>query len=155
MKENIFDVLVYVFEQYLDAELEQEPDADAIYNELIEAGYPQPEINQAFDWLESLTEHQAIRPVSSGSMRIYSSYEMNRLDTECRGLLLFLEQSGILTPACREIVLDRVLDFDEEVISMENLKWIVLMVLFSQPGQETAFSRMEDLVFEDRSGAIH
>ncbi|MEY4194776.1 MAG: hypothetical protein RLZZ226_1144, partial [Pseudomonadota bacterium] len=76
MKENIFDVLVYVFEQYLDAELEQEPDADAIYNELIEAGYPQPEINQAFDWLESLTRHQTIRPVSSGSMRIYSSYEM-------------------------------------------------------------------------------
>jgi Smg protein len=29
------------------------------------------------------------------------------------------------------------------------------MVLFSQPGQETAYSRMEDLVFEDRSGAIH
>jgi uncharacterized protein Smg (DUF494 family) len=28
-------------------------------------------------------------------------------------------------------------------------------VLFSQPGQETAFSRMEDLVFEDRSGAVH
>jgi uncharacterized protein Smg (DUF494 family) len=29
------------------------------------------------------------------------------------------------------------------------------MVLFSQPGAETAYSRMEDLVFEDRSGAIH
>jgi Smg protein len=155
MKENIFDVLVYVFEQYLDAELEQEPDADAIYNELIEAGYPQPEINQAFDWLESLTEHQAIRPVSSGSMRIYSSYEMNRLDTECRGLLLFLEQSGILTPACREIVLDRVLDFDEEVISMENLKWIVLMVLFSQPDQEQAFARMETLVYDNQPNYLH
>ena len=36
-----------------------------------------------------------------------------------------------------------------------NIKWVVLMVLFSQPGQETAFSRMEDLVFEDRSGALH
>lgn len=155
MKENIFDVLVYVFEQYLDAEMEQEPDADAIYNELIEAGYPQPEINQAFDWLESLTEHQAIRPVSSGSMRIYSSYEMNRLDTECRGLLLFLEQSGILTPACREIVLDRVLDFDEEVISMENLKWIVLMVLFSQPDQEQAFARMETLVYDNQPNYLH
>ncbi|MEY4195413.1 MAG: hypothetical protein RLZZ226_1781, partial [Pseudomonadota bacterium] len=82
-------------------------------------------------------------------------YEMNRLDTECRGLLLFLEQSGILTPACREIVLDRVLDFDEEVISMENLKWIVLMVLFSQPDQEQAFARMETLVYDNQPNYLH
>jgi len=45
------------------------------------------------------------------------------------------------------------LDGDE--IDIEKLKWVVLMVLFSQPGSETAYSRMEDLVFEDRSGAIH
>ncbi len=155
MKENIFDVLVYLFEQYLDAELDQDPDADAIYDELVEAGYPQMEISQAFDWLESLTRHPSIKPVSSGSMRIYSDYEMARLDTECRGLLLFLEQTGILTPACREIVLERVLDFDEEVISLENLKWIVLMVLFSQPDQEQAFARMETLVYENLPNYLH
>jgi len=155
MKEDIFDVLVYLFEQYLDAEMEQGPDADAIYNELMEAGYPHIEISQAFDWLESLTRCPSIKPVSSGSMRVYSSYEMARLDTECRGLLLFLEQTGILTPACREIVLDRVLDFDEEVISLENLKWIVLMVLFTQPDQEQAFARMETLVYENLPNYLH
>lgn len=155
MNENIFDVLVYLFEQYLDSGLDQDPDADALYSELIEAGYPQVEINQAFDWLESLTQHHPIKPVSSGSMRIYSAYEMARLDTECRGLLLFLEQTGILTPDCREIVLDRVLDFDEEVISMENLKWIVLMVLFSQPDEELAFARMETLVYENLPNYLH
>jgi Smg protein len=40
-------------------------------------------------------------------------------------------------------------------IDLEKLKWVVLMVLFSQPGQETAFSQMEDLVFEERHGAVH
>jgi Smg protein len=40
-------------------------------------------------------------------------------------------------------------------IDIDKLKCVVLMVLFSQPGQETAYARMEDLVFEDRSGAIH
>ena len=88
-------------------------------------------------------------------MRIYSSYEMARLDTECRGLLLFLEQTGILTPACREIVIDRILAFDEEVISLENLKWIVLMVLFSQPDEELAFARMETLVYENLPNYLH
>jgi uncharacterized protein Smg (DUF494 family) len=29
------------------------------------------------------------------------------------------------------------------------------MVLFSQPGQEIAYARMEDLVFEEDSGLIH
>ena len=28
------------------------------------------------------------------------------------------------------------------------------MVLFSQPGQETAFARMEDLVFEERPSVV-
>ena len=32
-------------------------------------------------------------------------------------------------------------------IDVEQVKWVVLMVLFSQPGQEVAFSRMEDLVY--------
>jgi uncharacterized protein Smg (DUF494 family) len=29
------------------------------------------------------------------------------------------------------------------------------MVLFSQPGQEQAYARMEDLVFEENTGAVH
>jgi Smg protein len=29
------------------------------------------------------------------------------------------------------------------------------MVLFSQPGQEQAYARMEDLVFEEGAGSIH
>jgi len=32
---------------------------------------------------------------------------------------------------------------------------VVLMVLFSQPGQELAYARMEDLVFEEQSGLAH
>jgi Smg protein len=29
------------------------------------------------------------------------------------------------------------------------------MVLFSQPGQEFAYARMEDLVFDEATGLIH
>ena len=34
-----------------------------------------------------------------------------------------------------------------KIISMEKLKWIVLMILLSQPDEEIAFSRMEDIVY--------
>jgi Smg protein len=148
MKENVFDVLIYLFENYMDSDVDQAPDPDLIRTELLEAGFPQPEINKAFEWLESLTEQQAIKAVSSPAFRIFSAREMAKLDAECRGLLLFLEQSGILTPTSRELVIDRVMAFNEETISLENLKWVVLMVLFSQPNEEIAFARMENLVYE-------
>jgi Smg protein len=52
-------------------------------------------------------------------------------------------------------VLERLMALDTPDIDVEQVKWVVLMVLFSQPGQEAAFSRMEDLVFEDELGCIH
>jgi Smg protein len=155
MKENVFDVLIYLFENYMDGEVDLSPDPDLIRTELLEAGFPQSEISKAFDWLESLTEQNAIKPVSSPAFRVFSSREMAKLDADCRGLLLFLEQSGILTPANREVVIDRIMAFNEDNISLENLKWAVLMVLFSQPNEEVAFARMENLVYENLPTYLH
>jgi Smg protein len=44
---------------------------------------------------------------------------------------------------------------DADDIDIEQLKWVVLMVIFIQPGQEQAFARMQDLVFEERAVALH
>lgn len=155
MKESVFDVLIYLFENYMDGDVELNPDPDMIRSELLEAGFPHQEITKAFEWLESLAGHQAIKPVSSPAFRIFSSREVTKLDPECRGMLLFLEQSGILTPASRELVIDRVMALNEDVISLENLKWVVLMVLFSQPNEEVAFARMENLVYESLPSYLH
>ncbi len=155
MKENVFDVLIYIFENYMDNDLDLSPDPDLIRSELAEAGFPQSEISKAFEWLEALAEHQGIVPVSSPAFRIFSESEIAKLDTECRGLLLFLEQSGILSPANRELVMDRVMAFHEDSISLDNLKWVVLMVLFSQPDEEIAFARMENLVYESLPTYLH
>jgi len=66
-----------------------------------------------------------------------------------------LENVGILSPEQRELVIDRLMALEGDDIDLEKLKWVVLMVLFSQPGQETAFARMEDLVFEERPAVVH
>jgi len=79
----------------------------------------------------------------------------SRLTVECRGLLLSLEQVGILSAQQREIVIDRLLALDAEDLDIEQVKWVVLMVLSSQPGQEQACARMEDLVFESPESAPH
>ncbi len=148
MKETIFDVLMYLFEHYMEDELELVPDSDSVRTELLGAGFEQSEVNKAFAWLESLSLQRAIRPTISTSFRIFSTEEKVKLDLECRDLLMFLERTGILSSANREVVIDRALALDDEELSIEKLKWIVLLVLLSQPDEEIAFSRMEDIVYD-------
>lgn len=148
MKEDIFDVLIYLFENYLDGDAENYPDTDLIATELLQAGFQQPDVNKAFDWLESLADIDDIAPTVPSSFRVFSNREIAVLDMECRGLLMFLEHNGILSPASREIVIDRAMALQDEDITLDRLKWIVLMVLLSQPGDGVAYSRMEDIVYD-------
>jgi len=112
-------------------------------------------------WLEDLIDLQSndIHPFIHGhtsiSNRIYTFEETMKLDVECRGFLLFLEQINLLDVATREMVIDRVMELEENEIALEDLKWVVLMVLFNVPGKESAFEQMENLVFEEPEGELH
>jgi Smg protein len=154
MNEKIFDVLIYLFENYIEDEMDHFPDNDAIRTELLEAGFEQLEVNKAFNWLESLGEKHA--PISSSAtFRIFSDQEQKKLDLECRNLLLFLEHSDILSPTNRELVIDRVMELENQEITLDELKWVVLMVLLSQAEDDIAFSRMENLVYEQSPAYLH
>ncbi len=155
MKENIFDVLIYLFENYLDSDLVLQPDNEDIKTELIEAGFEQSEVNNAFDWLETLTEKSAIKPSVSSAFRVFCTQEKRKLDLECRDFLLFLERSGILTPDTREIVIDRAMAVQNDTLSLDELKWTVLMVLLSQSDDDLAYSRMEDIVYDLTPTLLH
>ena len=155
MKEDIFDVLIYLFENYLDNDSESYPDTDVIASELLEAGFQQPDVNKAFDWLESLAEIESIPAGVASSFRIFSPQEIAVFDLECRDFLMFLEHTGILSPANREIAIDRAMALQDENITLDRLKWIVLMVLLSQPGDSAAFSRMEDIVYDLIPTSLH
>lgn len=157
MKENVLDVLMYLFDNYLDEETEIQPDRDTLRVELVEAGFDRHEVNKAFRWLEGLGADPAkgLSLHTENSLRIFSNEECLRLDTECRGFLIYLEQIGILNQQERELVIDRIMALDSDEIDIDQVKWIILMVLFNQPGQEMNFARMEDLVFEERVGAVH
>jgi Smg protein len=52
-------------------------------------------------------------------------------------------------------VIDRLLALDTEEVDIEQIKWVVMMVLFSQPGQKEAYAQMEDLVFADDPTWLH
>ena len=159
MKENVLDVLMYLFENYLDDDDEDSStDRESLTVELEQAGFPKGEINKAFDWLENL----AVNPPENDTafnrpdaFRVYAPVESERLSMECRGFLQYLENIGILEAAQRELVIDRIMALDGGEIDLEQVKWITLMVLFNRPGQEDAYARMEDLVFDDSLGVMH
>jgi Smg protein len=158
MKENVLDVLMYLFETYVDTEEDPEPDQNELRMELSRAGFGDSEIERALKWLDGLTDHQEslnYGNLSGHGTRIFNEFEHERLDAHCRGYITYLEQIGILSPPQRELLVDRLLALESADIDVEQIKWVVLMVLFSQPGQEQAYARMEDLVFEESPGSIH
>jgi len=152
----MFDILVYLFENYFEADLH--PDQGTLEQELSAAGFDSTEINLAFDWLNGLeTLSSSPYPnsmIDSRSARIYADIEQKKIDAESRGFLTFLEVSKILNPVQREWVIDRILALNDRDVGLEQVKWIVLIVLWSQGAAED-YLFIEDLLFGDNTPQMH
>ena len=155
MKESVLDVLMYLFESYVESQDEPEQNRHELKQELGRAGLHDREIERALDWLDGLNASGAANAPQTTAFRVFDAVEQERLDARSRGYLLQLEQIGILQPAQRELVIDRLLALDNEEVDVEQTKWVVMMVLFSQPGQQEAYAHMEDLVYADDSAWVH
>lgn len=157
----MFDILLYLFENIVNDSSEIWVDDDALSKELKRAGFHEDDIYKALMWLEDLADLQSndnapfIAGQTAVSTRVYTLQENVKLDSECRGFLLFLEQINLLDVATREMVIDRVMELEESEIILEDLKWVVMMVLFNVPGKESAFEQMENLVFDEFDGTLH
>ena len=130
----MFDVLVYLFETYIHAEACPAP--EQLARRLSAAGFEEDEISDALEWLSDLNqtanEYTAFSAPSSGAMRLYSAEETAKLGRVGIGFLLFLEDSGVLDGANRELILDRLIALPDSHVSVSRLKVIVLIVLWKQ-----------------------
>ena len=157
MKESILNVLLYLFEHYIYDQPELVQDPDTLQNNLLQAGFSATEVSKAFDWLESLAQDrpQSATHAVQGPLRLFVDTELERFDVEARGFLMFLEQNGVVSAEQRELIIDRAMALDQDEIELDDLKWVVLMVLFNQPGSEAAFAWMESQIFVDDPEPIH
>lgn len=157
----MMDILMYLFETYIHSDAELQVDQDELEDELLRAGFHQNDIYKALNWLEELAalqqtdDHSALSYSASTSSRIYTESEMARMDVECRGFLLFLEQIKVLTAETREMVIDRVMGLETHEFALDDLKWIILMVLFNVPGNESAYTLMEEWLYTKEQGILH
>ena len=157
MKETILDILIYLFENYEEADAPLIHDHNVLKTKLSEAGFAKSNISKAFNWLKELSAEMRTldRLPTAFSNRFYNIEEMKKLDAECRGFLLFLEQQGILDAQSREWVIERLIALESDNINSFHLKWIVLMVLSNQPGQKTAFDWLEQLLYHETPDLLH
>ena len=144
-KEAIFDVLLYLFDNYTNTE--KKLTQRQLFDELEQAGFREDEINDAFQILQGLLhllrtssneKHSAGGNLTS--IRVFATSEQRKLNIHSRGFLLFLEQMGLLSPTTREWVINRAMEIECDEVDVEQLKWIVLMVLFNQPDKEISFN---------------
>lgn len=141
MKENVLDVLVYLFENYFFCAPENTAfDRDSMQDALLEAGFHSSYIGKAWDWLAALQSPPVSPESRAQPVRIYAPIEQDYLDVSARGFLLRLEQHGMLDLQTRERVLERALALEHAPVQVDELKWVVLMVLYNQPGREAEFA---------------
>jgi Smg protein len=130
----MFDILVFVFENCRQADVSHDP--ERVARRLSAAGFDDLEISAALSWLAGVVHapQRSVAPLpeSSTAFRAYAPKELARLDADCRGFLLFLERSGILSPASREHVIERALATSGDTLSLDQIKLIVVMVLWGQ-----------------------
>lgn len=149
----MFDVLVYLYETYYRPDAC--PDSEALVKKLSAVGFEEDEISKALGWLTDLAEathdyadrYPQQAPFSVG-IRIYAQQEMNVLGTEAVGFLQFLESAKLIDPIQREIIIDRALATSEPQVSLDKIKVIVLMVLWSQ-GKEPDGLIFDELFSDD------
>ncbi|MGV6827334.1 MAG: DUF494 family protein [bacterium] len=159
VNENLIDVLIFIYENYMDSDDTIAKDQIMLEEELLKAGFAKLEIDSAFDWLDELARRQTSlldSPVlESESIRIYSDQEQQYFDLEIQGLLHYLMQAGILNPVTLELVIERAMALKNDHLEVDDIKWIVLLVLLNQPGQENAIALMEEIVYNGDPGHLH
>ncbi len=158
MKTEVLDILMYLFETYLDDEQSDIPSEDSIRGELARIGFQDAKVTKAFDWLDDLAvlkdTFTSIEQLDSNSFRIFTPLEIEKFDRKARGVLFDLVDLSVLTPTQREIIIDKALALDIAAIDQEQMKWVVLMVLFNIPDSSGSFTWIQDLLYEE-SPTIH
>jgi len=161
MTHNILDVLTYMFD-YLFEEAEQdsshEIDDTALKAHLSDAGFETVRIEKALSWLENIATLQdgSVKPFANtrGGMRIYSDAEKLKLDVKSRGFLLFMENMNQVDANQREVIIDQIMSLGDSSVSLDDLKWVVMMVLGNSDDEEISAQWLESIVFLDDNHTV-
>jgi len=150
----MFDVLVYLYENYWRPDAF--PDSEQLVRKLAAVGFEEAEITDALAWLsglQSATQRLSDEP-QQHSTRVFLAAEVEQLGVEALGFLHFLVSAGVLTPALREVLMDRVMAVPEGPVSLDDFKILVLLVFWSF-GSEPDALILDELFVDASERVVH
>ena len=153
----MFDLLVYMFENYLSSQ--NKLDFNNMSLELEAAGFDNADIKIAFDWFAELKVMADKVPLDSQRLaktnfRIFAHNEIEKISSDAIGFLIFLEQAQVLNEQEREIIVDRAMALQQNVISIDEIRWIVMMTLWNN-GKENDYLFVEDALYQKEQFSLH
>ncbi|MDD2832761.1 MAG: DUF494 domain-containing protein [Methylotenera sp.] len=157
----MFEVLVYMFENYIDTQFR--PDEKTLSKELFAAGFDKDDINGAFDWfnqLEAMTaKSELFQMADPANLRIFTEAELKKISSESIRFILFLVQANILNTSQRELVLDLAMNVPQLEITIEEMRWIVLMTTWGAsktgPDKTKDYLFIEDILLNQQKPTQH
>lgn len=133
MKDRFYDVLVYLYENYLAGDQFDDGGRGSVFADLTEAGFAEGQIRQALDWLTGLDDAERhiaeLRQPSSQATRVFLPGEFQKLGRQGVGLIMMLESAGLYGARLREIIIERLMALDLPQLHEEQIRWVVMMVL--------------------------
>ena len=153
----MFELLIYMFENYLSSK--SYLDFNNISMELEAAGFDNDDIEEAFDWFSQLKAMsdkipQAIDAKENTNLRIFTEKEYKKISSEGLGFILFLEQAKVLNSIEREIIIDRAMALNQNIISIDEVRWVVMMALWNN-GKENDYLFVDDALYNKDTLTIH
>lgn len=128
----MFEILMFLFESYFDAG--NYPDSEKLSVKLSAAGFEDSDINQALTWLSELDQLSPANypnSINTAGFRCYTEHECRFLSVDSLRFISFMEQAGFISPAEREMIVDRAVALSRENLPLEKIKLIALIVLWS------------------------
>ena len=149
----MFDVLVWLYQTY--SQFDACPEPSELMQTLSAAGFRENEISEALGWLYALArtidefdQSGICTETFPCSMRIYAKPELLILGQEGIGFIQYLENSHIIEPIQREIIIESAMTAEIQPLSFKKFKILVLMVLWSE-GRNPAFPEFDMLFFNN------
>ncbi len=156
---GFLDILAYLVESYVDFHKASFTfDPDMLIDELAGAGFEEPQILDALQWLIDLrdTSLNALASSHHPTWRIYTEDEKQKMGVDIIRLLTLMERDDIINHAIREMVIDRIMALNEQHIDVAHIKWIMLFIFCFHNHHGILIHRFENAILMDGcSDAVH
>ena len=149
----MIDLLIYLFENYISTK--PKLNINDITLELEEAGFNNKDISSAFDWFSHLEKISSNPKLThKNSLRVLSQNECEKISGEAFTFLTFLLNAKILNSTEFEVILDQIMILNQKSISIDEMRWIVMMTLWKS-GKENSYLFVEDSLFQNKRAELH